>query len=140
VARRANESYLDALSVVGDPAPSYQQVSQLTESKVSRGRRYAGFNPARREDVRLFQAVLSGENLLRGFRNAEIRRAMWGESRDPRERQRQANAVTRRLNRLHVRGLVAKIPRTRRWRVTHSGQRLLGAMVQLHYHGLSIAA
>ena len=140
VARRANASYLDALSVVGDPAPSYQQVSQLAESKVSSGRRYAGFNPARREDVRLFQAVLSGEHLLNGFRNAEIRRALWGDSMDPRERQRQANAVTRRLKRLHVRGLLAKIPRTRRWRVTYRGHQLLGAMVQLHYHGLSTAA
>ena len=140
VMRAANERYLDALSVVSDPTPAYQQVSQLAESKVSQGRHYAGFNPARREDVRLFQAVLSGEHLLRGFRNAEIRRALWVESKDPRERQRQANAVTRRLKRLHIRGLLAKIPRTRRWRVTAKGQQLLGTIVRLHYHGLSTAA
>ncbi len=140
VARRANVHYLEALSVVGDPAPSYQQVSQLADSKVSSGRRYAGFNPARREDIHVFQAVLSGEHLLRGFRNVDIRRALWGESSDPDERRRQANTVTRRLKRLHVRGLLAKIPRTRRWRVTDRGHRLLGAMVRLHYYGLSTAA
>jgi hypothetical protein len=140
VARRANEAYLNALSVVGDPAPSYQQVSQLGESKVSGGRRYAGFNPARREDIRLFQAVLAGEHLLRGFRNADIRQRLWGDSRRQRQRRRQANAVTRRLKRLHVRGLLAKIPHTRRWRVTARGQQLLGAIVQLHYHGLATAA
>lgn len=140
VASRANQRYLDALSVVDDPAPSYQQVERLAESTLSRGRRYAGFNPARREDIRLFQAVLSGEHLLRGFRNAEIRRALWGESPCPLERARQANTVTRRLKRLHVRGLLAKIPHTRRWRVTKRGQQLLGAMTHLHYHGLSTAA
>jgi hypothetical protein len=140
VARAANERYLDALSVVEDPAPAYQQVAQLAESKVSGGRRYAGFNPACRDDVRLFRAVLAGEHLLRGFRNAEIRRALWGDSKDARQRQRQANAVTRRLKRLHVRGLLAKIPRTRRWRVTAKGHKLLGAIIQLHYHGLSTAA
>jgi hypothetical protein len=140
VARAANERYLDALSVVDDPARSYQHVSYVAESKRSGNRRYAGFNPARRDDIRLFSAVLSGEHLLRGFRNAEIRQALWGESRDPRERQRQANRVTRQLKRLHVRGLVAKIPRTRRWRVTARGHNVLGTMVQLHYHGLSTAA
>jgi hypothetical protein len=140
VARRANDRYLDALSVVADPAPSYRQVSHLAESKLSGGRRYAGFNPARREEIRLFQAALSGDHLLRGFRNAEIRRALWGDSPDARQRRRHANAVTRRLKRLHVRGLVAKIPRTRLWRVTTRGQQLLGAMVQLHYHGLAAAA
>ena len=59
VSRAANDRYLNALSVVNDPTPAYQQVADLTESKTHRGRRYAGFNPARKDDVRLFQAVLS---------------------------------------------------------------------------------
>ena len=140
LARAANDRYLHALSVVDDSTPSYQQVAELAESKVSAGRRYAGYNPAREQDIRVFKAVLSGAHLLRGFRNAEIRQALWGESRDAEQRQRQANAVTRLLKRLHVRKLLAKIPRTRRWRVTAQGQRLLGAMVRLHYHGLAAAA
>jgi hypothetical protein len=140
VARAANDRYLNALSGVTDPTPAYRQVAHLTESKLHKGRRYAGFNPARREDVKLFQAVLSGEHLLRGFRNADIRETLWGPVKDPHERQRRANAVTRLLKRLHVRGLIAKIPRTRRWRVTARGQQLLGTMIQLHYHGLPLAA
>ncbi len=36
---------------------------------------------------------------------------------DPREPRRQANAVSRLLKRLHVRGLIAKGPQTRRWQV-----------------------
>jgi hypothetical protein len=140
VARAANHRYLEALSVVDDPAAGYQQVAQLTESKLHRGRRYAGFNPARRQDVRLFQAVLSGDHLLRGFRNAAIREALWGRPRDRREDRRRARQVTRLLKRLHVRGLLAKIPRTRRWRVTARGQHLLRTIIQLHYHGLPLAA
>jgi hypothetical protein len=140
VTRAANERYLNALSVVSDPAPSYQAVSRLAESKKIAGRSYAGFNPACRQDVALFKAVLSGDHLLRGFYNAEIREDLWGLCRDTQERRRKATAVTRMLKRLHVRGLVAKIPRTRRWRITARGQSLLGAIVQLHYYGLSTAA
>ena len=76
---------------------------------------------------------------MRGFHNAEIREALWGLTSDYRQRRRRANAVTRLLKRLHVRGLLAKIPRTRRWRVTARGHKLLGTMIQLHYHGLPMA-
>ena len=58
-----NRRYLDALAVVDDPAPAYQQLRQLTEPKVVEGRSYAGFNPARREDVRLFMTVLDGDHI-----------------------------------------------------------------------------
>ena len=55
VALAANERYLDALSVVDDPAPAYRQVEELTEPVVVSGRSHAGFNPAQgsgREAVR----------------------------------------------------------------------------------------
>ena len=62
-----NRRYLDALAVVDDPAPAYQQLRQLTEPKVVEGRSYAGFNPARREDVRLFMTVLDGDHIAPWF-------------------------------------------------------------------------
>ena len=55
-------------------------------------------------------------------------------------RRRLAAKVSRLLKRLHVRRLIARIPHTRRWRVTQLGGQLLGAIVRLHYHGLSKAA
>jgi len=144
VARAANERYLEALSVVDDPAPAYQQMSHLTKSKVTKSkqgkkRTYAGFNPARADHAQLFRAVLSGDHLLRGFHNAQIRQALWGQHPSADQRRRQARKVTRLLKRLHLRGLLAKIPHTRRWRVTARGQQVLGALVQLHYHGLATA-
>ena len=139
VCRAANDRYLNALSVVNDPTPAYSRVKDLTESKIHHGRRYAGFNPARSRDVKLFQAVMSGSHELRGFHNPEIRSYLFRESRDPVERRRQATHVSRLLKRLHVRGLIAKIPRTRRWRITARGRSLLGTILQLHYHGLPLA-
>jgi hypothetical protein len=138
-ARSANVRYLEALSVVGDPAPAYQQVEALARPRVVGKRSYAGFNPARSQDVWLFQAVLRGEHLLHGFRNAEIRRLLY-DSCAHEDRRRQSSAVGRLLKRLHVRGLLAKIPHGHRWRVTALGQQTLGRCVRLYYHGLSTAA
>lgn len=125
-----NRRYLDALAVVEDPTPAYQELRQLTEPKTVAGRSSAGFNPARSDDVRLFAAVLDGDHIARGFRNRDIRTAVFGtDTKDP----RRSAATGRLLKRLHARQLLAKIPRTRRWRITESGRHLLGLAVQLYH-------
>jgi hypothetical protein len=140
VARSANGHYLDALAVVEDPQPAYRRVQELARPKVLSGRSYAGFNPARTQDVDLFRAVMARSQALQGFRNADVRVALHGEAKEPGRRRREAAAVGRQLKRLHVRGLIAKVPRSRRWRVTAKGQSLMGAVVRLYHHGLSTAA
>ena len=139
VSLAANERYLEALSVVDDPAPAYRQVEELTEPVVVSGRSHAGFNPATEADVKLFAAVLDGNNLVRGFRNADIREALYGPTEDAGERRRQSQAVGRMLKRLHVRGLIAKVPHSRRWHVSQKGHQVLGAVVRLYHYGIPAA-
>ena len=127
-----NRRYLDALAVVNDPPPAYPELRQLTEPKVVDGRSYAGFNPARRDEVRLFRAVLDGDHIARGFRNGDIRQPLFGRLKTMGQQRRASAAVGRLLKRLHVRHQVAKIPRTRRWRVTERGRHLLGVAIQLY--------
>src|SRR5262249_59203880 len=103
------------------------------------GRAQAGSSPASRSDGRLFRAVLAGEHLQNGFRNAEIRAALYGTTEDIGERRRQSHAVGRMLKRLHVRSLIVKVPRSHRWHVSKEGQQVLGAVVQLDHHGIPAA-
>src|SRR5262249_58497735 len=128
VSLAANRRYLDALAVVDDPTPAYRQVADLTEPAVVSGRSHAGFNPASPGDVRLFQAVLDGDHVLRGFRNAEIRVALYGPTDDAGEQRRQSHAVGRMLKRLHVRGLLVKVPHSHRWHVSGKGRQVLGVV------------
>ena len=100
VSLAANERYLEALAVVDDPAPAYRQVEELTKPVVVARRSHTGFNPARGADVKLFGAVLDGNHLVRGFRNADIREALYGSTEDAGERRRQSHAVGRMLKRL----------------------------------------
>ncbi len=125
-----NLRYLEALAVVDDPAPSYEDLRTLTEPERHKGRSYAGFNPARAEEARLFAAVLAGDHLAQGFRNKDIRAALL--ANPTQDSTRLSAAVGRLLKRLQVRGLVAKVPRTRRWRVTETGQRILGDTLRVY--------
>jgi hypothetical protein len=133
VAQAANGRYLDALSTVQPAAPAQVPLHRLAEPRRVRGRCFAGFNPARKQDLALFAAVLDGEHLLRGLRNIDIRKRLFGpDPRHDNERRRRSAAVGRLLKRLHVRGLLAKIPHSRRWHLTQQGRHLLAAAVQTY--------
>jgi hypothetical protein len=134
-AEACNRRYLDALSAVESPTPSYDERKVLTERRRQKGRSLAGFNPARDEESRLFAAVLAGDHIAQGFRNRDVRAAVFAGVRGPQHRH--SAAVGRLLKRLHVRGFVAKVPRTRRWRVTECGRRVLGDALQRYrgHHG-----
>jgi hypothetical protein len=127
-----NQRYLTALAAVDDPTPGYSELRSLTEAHRSHGRSSAGFNPARQQDARLFAAVLAGDQIAKGFRNQDIRTKLHGGARSPCERRRQSAVVGRLLKRLHVRGLVRKVSRTRIWRVTDHGRRVLGDTLQTY--------
>jgi hypothetical protein len=130
----ANHNYLGALARVQAHSPTQQALRTLVRDTRHHGRSYRGFNPANQDDLTLFTAVLRGEHALMGFRNQDVRQLLFPKPTSVAERQRHANRVTRLLKRLHVRGLIAKIPRSRRWRVTRSGQTTLSTALILYHH------
>lgn len=134
IGRATNGRYLNALSETLDVAAAREPFRKLAEpAKRPNGRRVRGFNPASREDAALFAAVLRGEHFLHGFRNEQIRAALYGTlPKDTVTARRQRSRVTRLLQRLHTHHLIAKIPRTRRWRPSSKGQNLMATT--LHYH------
>jgi len=121
-----NQRYLQALAVWDDPTPAYQELAKLTEATKVEQRSYAGFNPARRDDLRLFAAVLDGDHIAQGFGNKDIRKALHKFTADRQAKGRQSAGVGRLLKRLHLRHYVAKVPHTRRWKVTERGRQVLG--------------
>ena len=120
----------DALAAVDDPTQAKQALQRLTTAKKdAAGRSCPGFNPLAQPDADLLKSLMDGEHCLRGFTNRDIRsqltKTRWLRSYadDPKK----ASAkVGRCFRRLHAHGLIAKIPRTRRWRVTAYGHQAMG--------------
>ena len=135
VARSANHHYLTALSVANDPAPA-QKLLRLCTGRVQYNQRsYRGFNPAAEHDISLFKALLKGQHHLHGFRNATVRAELYpSASSDTQTQRRLAARVHRLLKRLHVRGLIGRIPRSRRWRVSANGHAFMAMAIKHHDH------
>ena len=75
---------------------------------------------------------MSGEHALHGFANRDLRDKLTASAFSLHDDPKKASAqVSRLLHRLHVHGLVAKIPRSRRWRVTAFGYSVMATAVKL---------
>src|SRR5262245_4505908 len=103
VSRAANQRYLEALSVVNKPAPTQNVLDPVSRPIVKQNRRYRGLRPITPDDASLFQAVLRGEHLLKGFRNRDLRRYLTSfHETDQVERRRVSGRVTRQLRMLRA--------------------------------------
>ena len=138
VSLHANSRYLDALALVDDPTQAKRNLDRVTTStKDAAGRRCPGFNPLARLDAELSQSVMAGEHCLKGFSNRDIRDRLTSSShlrtcdKNPRK---QSAKVSRIFRRFRAHGLIAKIPHTRRWRVTRYGRRVMGTALYLRDH------
>ena len=148
----ANRRTLDALASVDDPGPSRRELKELGQRVIRKGRPISGFtralgergrfagsktattdgsgNPAQPETAKLFKAVLKGETIIQGFRNADIRESLFGTRVSAKRKKRLSAKVCRLFKKLHTRGLIAKIPHSRRWRITRKGVRVLGPLAE----------
>ena len=132
VSQRANDRYLEGLAVVNDVGVGQRELDWRCAPVSFQGRRRRGLQPLSRDDQALFQAVLRGEHAVRGFRNGEVAERLYGpRPKDPAERRRRSGQMSRRISLLRAHGLVAKYPRSRRYRVTQAGQRFMSTAIHV---------
>jgi len=132
VGQQANARYLEALAVVGDLGVGQRELDRRCAPVEHQGQRRRALQPLGRDDQALFEAALRGEYAVRGFRNGELAERLFGPvPSDPAERRRRCGRVSRRISLSRAHGLVAKVPRARRYRVTASGQRFMSTAIHL---------
>ena len=78
--------------------------------------------------ARLLRALAQGDFLINGFRNRDVRGALYGPCADETECRRQAGKVTRQLALLRAHGLIVKVTKTHRYQWSAYGRRVSTAM------------
>ena len=133
VGASANRRYLDALAAAPLKGEGVAALDALCRPRTTHGRHHARFNPLTGNDLALFRAVLAGDFVLRGFRNQDLARRLYPRPAvDRDEAHRRCERVSRLIVKLRGHGLVAKVPRARRYRVTGYGHRVMTAALHTH--------
>lgn len=133
VSQKSNERCLEALAAVA----TEQTVGELTAKVCARtkwkGRAVRALNPLAADDLKLLRAVARGEFALNGFRNRDVRSALFGvASDDAAETKKQSAAVTRRLRILRAHKVIQKVAKTHRYQVSPKGRESIAAITTAH--------
>jgi hypothetical protein len=132
VSRAANERYIEALAALGAPAPTRQLLDRVSKRVTRQGRKYRGLRPFDQSEAAVFKVVLSGDYLLQGFRNRDLRNQLYPTAgRCSLSRTRAAAKVTRLLRLLRAHGLIRKVSRTSYYRTTILGRHIMAASLRL---------
>jgi len=133
VSAAANERLAASLATVAEPTELGTLLEPLGRPVVVGGKRRArALNPLTGADGTLLRTLAQGAYLLQGFRNRDLRAALFGATDDAVERRRQAAKVTRLLALLQAHGLILRVRTTHRYQLTASGRRICTALLAAH--------
>lgn len=132
VSQRANERLAESLAAAAETTPLGKLLEPLGRPASRDGRRARALNPLTGADGELLRTIARGDFLLEGFRNRDLRRALFGETADQTERRRQSAAVTRKLHLLRAHGIIIKIQKTHRYQLSAQGRRIVTTLLSAH--------
>lgn len=132
VSQASNERYADALAAADTTTTVGALVADLDRPLRRKHRKFRGLRAWSADDLRLFRSVNRGEFKLNGFRNRDLQLHLYDQpTEDPRERRRRGARTTRLIRLLRAHGLVRKLPRSHRYKLTPVGQDVLTAILGL---------
>jgi hypothetical protein len=130
VSQRSNETYLEALAAVDCDTPLHRLLDEVSKPVTFRDRRVRALRIGDPADVALLRAVARGEFATAGFRNRDLRPLLYPGSKKATaaETRRLAAKVSRQLRLLRAHGLVQKVQKSHRYRLTERGRLVSAAL------------
>lgn len=128
VSRAANERYLEALAGVDDSTRLADLIEGMEQSVRWKRARIRGLRLFTEKDAQLLTAIGRGEFALNGFRNRDLQSILFAEPANGEQARRRSAAMGRQLRMLRAHGLIRKLARAHRYRLTDRGRRLINAL------------
>lgn len=130
VSQASNERYAQALASAQCSTPLKELAEGVCRRKRQDGRSVRALNPMGADDAMLLEVIHRGEFAINGFRNRDVRKALYPHpTADAQEQRRRSAAVTRRLRLLRAHGLIKKVPKTHRYVLTDRGHQTITTLL-----------
>ncbi len=140
ISKACNMRYLQSLSNVDNNDNIDKEIENLCNSKQvklsgknKKPRRFSGFNLLSDFTTKVFNAVLSGEFAIRGFRNKDLRQVLvkFGlfSKEDILNIKKLSGKITRLIAKLRGHKIITKLNKTCRYRVTKKGEEILSRIL-----------
>ena len=124
-----NARYLQALASVQAKVSAGTVSRRDCQPLRKEGRRYRALNPWSAQDATLLETIARGEWMVSGFRNRDLRAALYPGQASADQQRRQTGKVTRALALLRAHGLIKKVTGSYRYQVTAAGRQIITALL-----------
>jgi hypothetical protein len=125
----ANDRYLGALASLRPGESVGTVVHRVCRPVIKDGRRHRALNPWTDSEATLLAVISRGEWTVGGFRNRDVRAALYPGTADAAELRRRSGRVTRALARLRAHGLIKKVGGSYRYQLTKEGRQIVTALL-----------
>ena len=125
----ANGRYLEAPASVRPGASAGAVAQRVCRPLVKEGCRHRGLNLWAEPDTTPLEVISRGEWTVSGFRNRDVRAALYPGKANATETRRRSGRVTRALARWRAHGLIRKVGGTHRYQVTPAGRQIITALL-----------
>ena len=122
ISKSITKRYLEAMQEITMDKVSVEDVAKISTSKEIRGRRYSAFNVLNAETLLLFQVISSGDFLINGFNNKNVRQRYFKENS---ESSKNINKTTRLFSKLKAHGIIKKVAQKNKYYLTTEGRKLI---------------
>ncbi len=128
LSQRSNDAYLEALAAVEETTPCSKLFDAVSRPVFQGNRRSRALRLGDPQDLALLEAISRGEFATAGFRNRDIRRLIAKPSTGSPDPRSASAKISRQLRLLRVHGVIKKIQKTHRYRLTATGHLLTAAL------------
>jgi hypothetical protein len=130
VSQKVNDRYLDALASTDDSTSLKELLGPLERPVIGTGKRSRALRPFDDQDRLLLEAISRGEFMINGLRNKDLQRLLYTtRAQSVQESRRRSAAISRKLRLLRDHGLIQKIQKSYRYKVTKKGRPILTAVI-----------
>jgi hypothetical protein len=141
ISRAANERYLQALAVVGEPTPSHKLLDRVSTRVKRQQKTFRALRPISPEDSKVFSIILRGDYLLQGIRNKDLRQRLYPQpDNDAAQLQKNSGRTTRYLRLLQSHQLLYRVPRTNYYRITKQGHEVMTTALKFRETNVALLA
>lgn len=126
ISKSITQRYIEALPEINTDNISIKEIEKVSSSIIVNQRKYCAFNVLSQDTLSLFNIIASGEYLINGFNNKNIRKKYFPQDS---ESQKNINKMTRILSKLRAHGIIKKVPKKNRYYLTTSGRKLITSVL-----------
>ena len=126
ISKSITQRYIEALPEINTDNISVKEIEKISSSIIVNKRKYSAFNILNEDTLSLFMIISSGDHLINGFNNKNIRRKYFSEDS---ENPRNINKMTRTLSKLRAHGIIKKVSRKNKYYLTNAGRKIISSIL-----------